>query len=72
MTVWRDFTSRCLDAGILGLSIAPADVGRYLEHLVETEGKTMATARMRLVAIAAGAPLGRTPGSDVAAAGRGR
>ena len=35
-----------------------ADVGRYLELLVETEGKTMATKRMRLVAIAAAHRLG--------------
>ena len=37
---------------------AAADVGRYLEHLVETEGKTLATARMRLAAIAAAHRLG--------------
>ena len=36
----------------------PADVGRYLEHLVETEGKTLATARMRLAAIATAHRLG--------------
>ena len=61
VTGWRDFTSWCLDAGVLGLPTAPADVGRYLEHLVETEGKTMATARMRLVAIAAAHRLGGHP-----------
>ncbi len=35
-----------------------ADVGRYLTHLVDTEGKTIATARMRLAAIAAAHRLG--------------
>ena len=32
---------------------AAADSGRFLEHLMEREGKTMATARMRLAAITA-------------------
>ena len=37
---------------------AAADSGRYLERLVEAEGKTMATARMRLAAIAAAHRMG--------------
>ena len=36
-------------------------MGRYLEHLVETEGKTLATARTRLAAIAAAHRLGGHP-----------
>ena len=54
-----------------GLPAAPADVGRYRYHLVETDGRMMATARTRLVANASGAPPGLTPGPDVAAAGQG-
>ena len=50
---WKDFTSWCLENRCAGLPVAPADVGRYLEHLVETEGRRMATARMRLGASAA-------------------
>ena len=36
----------------------PVNVGRFLEHLVGTEGKTLATARLRLAAIAAAHRLG--------------
>ena len=56
---WKDFTSWCLENRCAGVPADPADVGRYLEHLVETEGKTLATARMRLAAIAAAHRLGR-------------
>ena len=38
---------------------SPGDVGRYLEHLVETEGKTLAT--VRLASIAAVHRLGGHP-----------
>ncbi len=54
----NDFTSWCLEHRCAGLPSAAADVGRYIEHLVETEGKTLATARMRLAAIAAAYRLG--------------
>ena len=55
---WKDFTSWCLENRCASLLAAPADFGRYLEHLVETEGKMMATARMRLAAVAAAHRLG--------------
>ena len=58
---WKSFTRWCLDNGCTGLPAAPADVGRYLEHLVETEGKSLATARTRLAAIAAAHRLGGHP-----------
>ena len=58
---WRDFTRWCLENWCAGLPAAPADVGRYLEHLVETEGKTLATVRLRLAAIAAAHRLGGHP-----------
>ena len=50
---WNHFTSWCIEHRCAGLPSAAADVGHYIEHLVETEGKTLATARMRLAAIAA-------------------
>ena len=34
---WKDFTSWCLEHRCVGLPAAAADVGRYMEHLVETE-----------------------------------
>ena len=37
---------------------SPADIGRYLEHLVETEGRALASVRLRLAAIAAAHRLG--------------
>lgn len=40
--------SWCVKNRCPGLPSTPADVGRYLEHLVETEGKTLATARLYL------------------------
>ena len=42
-----------------GLPAAPADVGRYLEDLVEVRGKALTTARNRLAAIAAAHRLGK-------------
>ena len=56
---WNDFTSWCIENRCAGLPVDPADVGRYLEHLVETEGKSLATARTRLAAIAAAHRLGK-------------
>ena len=50
---WRDFTQWCLDTGVRGLPAAPADVGRYLEHLMEARGRALATARSRLAAVSA-------------------
>ena len=55
---WNHFTSWCIEHRFAGLPSAAADVGRYIEHLVETEGKTLATARLRLAAIAAAHRLG--------------
>ena len=64
---WRDFISWCLEHRCVGLSAAAADVGRYLEHLVETEGKTLATVRRAPGGDRGGPALGRTSGPDVAA-----
>ena len=58
---WKHFTTWCFDNRCTGLPAAPADVGRYLEHLVETHAKSLATARLRLAAIAAAHRLGRHP-----------
>ena len=58
---WNDFTSWCLENRCPGLPAAPADVGLYLEHLVEQQGRTLATARLRLAAIAAAHRLGKHP-----------
>ncbi len=58
---WRDFTSWCFENRCAGLPAVSDDVGRYLEHLVETEGKTLATVRLRLAAIAAAHHLGGHP-----------
>ena len=55
---WKVFTSWCIEHRCPGLPAAPADVGRYIEHLVESEGKTLATVRLRLAAIAAAHRLG--------------
>ena len=49
---WNDFTRWCIENRCPGLPSEPADVGRYLEHLMEMEGKSLATARLRLAAIA--------------------
>ena len=58
---WNDFTSWCLEHRCAGLPASPSVVGRYLEHLVETKGRTLATARSRLAAIAAAHRLGQRP-----------
>ncbi len=58
---WNHFTSWCVEHRCAGLPSAAADVGRYIEHLVEMEGKTLATARLRLAAIAAAHRLGGHP-----------
>ncbi len=55
---WKDFTSWCIEHRCAGLPVVAAHVGRYIEHLVETEGRTMATVRLRLAAIAAAHRLG--------------
>ena len=36
---WNHFTSWCIEHRCAGLPSAAADVGRYIEHLVETEGR---------------------------------
>ena len=58
---WNDFTSWCLEHRCPGLPANPADVGRYLEAIVEIRGKAMATARSRLAAIAAAHRLANHP-----------
>ena len=58
---WNDFTSWCLENRRPGLPAAPADAGRYLEHLMEQQGRTLATARLRLAAIAAVHRMGEHP-----------
>ena len=58
---WRDFTQWCLDTGVRGLPAAPADVGRYLEYLVEARGRALATARRRLAAVSAAHRLASHP-----------
>ena len=55
---WKDFTSWCIEHRCAGLPVRAADVGRYIEHLVETEGLTLTTVRLRLAAIAAAHRLG--------------
>ena len=58
---WNDFTSWCIENRCPGLPAAPAAVGRYLEDLMEIQGKALATARNRLAAIAAALRLGKHP-----------
>ena len=55
---WMHFARWCIENRSAGLPARAADVGRYLEHLVETENRTLATARLRLAAIAAAHRLG--------------
>ena len=55
---WKHFTSWCIENRCPGLPSATADVGRYVEHLVQAEGKTLATARLYMAAIAAAHRLG--------------
>ena len=55
---WKHFTSWCVEHRCAGLPAHAADVGRYIEHLVETESLTLATVRLRLAAIAAAHRLG--------------
>ena len=50
---WKHFTGWCFENRCPGLPSVPANVGRYIEHLVETEVRTMATARLYLATIAA-------------------
>ena len=58
---WNHFTNWCIEHQCVGLPSVATDVGRYIEHLVETEGKTLATVRLRLAAIAAAHHLGGHP-----------
>ena len=57
---WKDFPSWCIEHLCVGLPAAAVDVdgGRYIEHLVETEGRTLPTVRLRLAAITAAHRLG--------------
>ena len=41
---WKHFTSWCIEHRCVGMPAASAAVGRYIEHLVEIEGRTLATA----------------------------
>ena len=45
---WKHFTNWRFENRCTVLPGVPVDVGSCLEHLMETEGRTMATARMRL------------------------
>ena len=56
---WKQFTSWCIEMGCAGLPSDLTTLGRYLEHLVETGGRTLATARLRLATIAGAYRLGR-------------
>ena len=56
---WNNFTSWCIENRCPSLPAAPAVVGHYLEDLVETQGKALATARNRLAAIVAAHRLGK-------------
>ena len=55
---WKHFTRWCIEHRCPGLPSAPVDIGRYLEHLVETESKTLSTAHLYLAAIATAHCLG--------------
>ena len=55
---WKHFISWCIEHRCAGLPARAADVDRYIERLVETEGLTLTTARLRLAAIAAAHRLG--------------
>ena len=68
---WSDFTCGCLEHRCAGLPATPAGVGRYLYHLVETDGRMMATAPAHPVANAGCAPSGLTPGPDIEAGSQG-
>ena len=50
---WKDFTNWSIEHRCAGLLAAPADIGRYIEHLVEMEGQSLAAARLRLKAVKA-------------------
>ena len=58
---WKDFTSWCLENRCAGLPATPSDVGLYLEHLLQVEGRALGTARLRLAAIAAAHRLSKHP-----------
>ena len=45
---WKHFTNWCIENRCPGLPPAPVGVGPYLEHLVEVEGRALATARLCL------------------------
>ena len=68
---WKHFTSWCIEHRCAGLPAPAADVGRYMEHLVETESLTLATVRLPPGGDRGGAPPGWTRRPDVAAAGEG-
>ena len=55
---WKHFTSWCIEHRCAGLPATAAAVGRYIEHLVQIESRTLATVRLYLAAIAAAHRLG--------------
>ena len=58
---WRHFSRWCEEQGVPTLPAAPRIVARFLEDLVELQGRTLATARIYLAAIAANYKLDGQP-----------
>ena len=61
VTGWNDLTRWCLENRCSSLPSTRDDISRYLVDLAETEGRTLATTRLRLAAIAAARRLGGFP-----------
>ena len=55
---WRTFTSWCEGEGLSAQPADPAHIAGFLEHLIEGESRSLATARTYLAAIAAAHRLG--------------
>ena len=60
-TGWKDFAFWTFRNNCAGLPSTPVTVSRYLEHLVEGQRKSLATARSRLAAIAAAHRIAQHP-----------
>ena len=58
---WKTFTGWCEREGLSARPADPVHVAEFLEHLVEAKGRTLATARTYLAAIAASHRLGGHP-----------
>ena len=67
---WNDFTSWRIEHRCPGLPAAPADLGRYLEDLMETQGKALITAHNRLAAHRRSPPLREVPQSGEGSLGQ--